>query len=117
MTEATSPCLRVMLVSCSCSFLSMVLALKLCRRPRVWPTSCITTYLMAWPTISSGTFSPGLISPRACNVKAAPALADRLDRAGYVQHGGRLAVGHDLVFHLPEAHQVGVEDDVGVEQL
>ena len=31
-----------------------MLALKLCRRPSEWPTSCITTSLIAWPRNSSG---------------------------------------------------------------
>ena len=37
----------------------MVLALKLCRRPSEWPTSCMTISLIAWPTNSSGSSSLG----------------------------------------------------------
>ena len=46
-------------VSLSWSAVSIVLALKLCRRPSEWPTSCITMCLIAWPTNSSGSSSLG----------------------------------------------------------
>ena len=38
---------RVIVVSLSWSAVSIVLALKLCRRPSEWPTSCITMCLIA----------------------------------------------------------------------
>ena len=41
------PLTRVIEVSLIWSGRSMTLALKLCRRPSEWPTSCITTSLMA----------------------------------------------------------------------
>ena len=52
----------------------MVLALKLCRRPSEWPTSCMTTSLIAWPRNSSGSLAPG----RSCRPAAARAMAARL---------------------------------------
>ena len=42
----------------------MVLALKLCRSPRVWPTSCMVTSLIAWPNQLVGHFLAGLGSRR-----------------------------------------------------
>ena len=58
-TLPASPFACVIAVSWSSSAFSIVLALKLCRRPSEWPTSCITIFLIACPRNSSGSSSLG----------------------------------------------------------
>ena len=80
-------------VSLSWSAVSIVLALKLCRRPSEWPTSCITISLIAWPMNSSGSSSLGsgfFVRPCPClSLSLCPCRSWAARAVGYVGQGDR----------------------------
>src|SRR5438093_12337964 len=72
MTEADVPWVAVYARSNSFSMGMAAVPRKLCRRPSVCPTSCITSSFSAWPMYSRGTGPPGAIAPLAASVAIAP---------------------------------------------